>query len=457
MLVCRLQVFASPRLTGFSAAQVGDRLYIDGGFINISDRDFTNYTNQYLLSFDLANDTTRMPEMTKSVTKPLTVPSLINGALWADSTNGRLFAFGGMYPNMLPPDDPAVWSFDTWNSTWTKLASPGARILRPASAMSTSVEWQGKAYMLGGFVGSRTTRGWTGNDWILKDMLIYNMVENTWRNDSGPRTNPRFEGTLVYVPAGDSGLLVSFGGMYSDGGSLNYTDAPMSEVDIYDISGGRWYSAEADGDVPAARRRFCAGVASAPDGGSHNIYLFGGGPASGDDKGFGDVYILSLPSFRWIKWFDGGPPHNSLTCNVINNSQMLVIGGHFPEQTICDSPEAFGAHNLNLTANTEADKWIGYNASQTRYTVPKEISDVIGGGQQGSATLKSKKLDRNLQVLFSRPLVEKQRAPTRTPSPQAKKQEKPLSLVLGLSLGLGIPAFLAVVGAILFIRFRKSR
>lgn len=59
---------------------------------------------------------------------------------------------------------------------------------------------------------------------------------------------------------------------------------------------------------------------------------------------------------------------------------MLVIGGHFPDQNICDSPEAFGAHNLNLTAMVEADKWIGYNASQTKYTVPKEVSDVIGGG-----------------------------------------------------------------------------
>jgi len=55
--------------------------------------------------------------------------------------------------------------------------------------------------------------------------------------------------------------------------------------------------------------------------------------------GFDDVYILSIPSFSWIKIYPakGTPrkkeeefPHYDLTCNVVKNAQLLIIGGQFP-------------------------------------------------------------------------------------------------------------------------------
>lgn len=87
-------------------------------------------------------------------------------------------------------------------------------------------------------------------------------------------------------------------------------------------------------------------------------YLYGGlGFPPDDEAGFDDVYILSLPSFTWIKMYPGpdsnpafiGSPHHSLTCNVIDGAQMLIMGGSFPlNSTICDSEEVFGTHGLDM-------------------------------------------------------------------------------------------------------------
>jgi len=46
----------------------------------------------------------------------------------------------------------------------------------------------------------------------------------------------------------------------------------MSEIDIYDLAEGFWYTQKATGAVPETRRLFCAGVGAAVDGSSHNVY-----------------------------------------------------------------------------------------------------------------------------------------------------------------------------------------
>ena len=63
----------------------------------------------------------------------------------------------------------------------------------------------------------------------------------------------------------------------------------MTQVNIFDVdyavalssegrSGSGWYTQTITGeDVPAPRVDFCVVVASAPDGSSFNIYMYGGG------------------------------------------------------------------------------------------------------------------------------------------------------------------------------------
>jgi hypothetical protein len=91
-----------------------------------------------------------------------------------------------------------------------------------------------------------------------------------------------------------------------------------------------------------------------------------------------------MPAFEWIKWYPDEPgpgaPHGSLTCNIIKNSQMLVMGGNFTNTTDCDVPFIQGQHNLNLGQDdATASKWYAYLPNVTDYLVPPAILEVVGG------------------------------------------------------------------------------
>jgi hypothetical protein len=88
---------------------------------------------------------------------------------------------------------------------------------------------------------------------------------------------------------------------------------------------------------------------------------------------------------RWIKWYPTAPgtpyPHHSLSCNVVDGAQMLVMGGTFPNSTSCDVPSVFAFHNMDLGKdNPEGAKWALFSPNKTKYNVPSEIIAVVGGG-----------------------------------------------------------------------------
>jgi hypothetical protein len=105
---------------------------------------------------------------------------------------------------------------------------------------------------------------------------------------------------------------------------------------------------------------------------------------------FDEIYILSLPSFKWIKAYPSTGNtnqfgHGGCSANVINSDQMVVIGGWFPDSTAspCDTPEAQGQHNMILGNNTgkvENGIWDTYDPSRSRYDVPALVVSAVGGG-----------------------------------------------------------------------------
>lgn len=116
-------------------------------------------------------------------------------------------------------------------------------------------------------------------------------------------------------------------------------------------------------------------------------YLYGGyGVDQQNVTGFDDVYILTLPSFNWIKAFPTDNPtsefgHGGCSANVINRDQMLIIGGWFPETDQCDAPNAWGQHNANLGYNGQGNTlWDKYDPNISTYFVPTPVISVIGGG-----------------------------------------------------------------------------
>jgi hypothetical protein len=330
-------------------------------------------------------------------------------------------------------------------------------------------------YYYGGWLTQSSEPGYD-TPTAIDTLLTYDMVANRFRNQSGPDTTRRAEGALLYIPAGDGGMLIYMGGIQVQNGTR--TAQPMTEILVHDIANARWYKQKTSGaSVPKARRRFCAGVVWTADRSSYNIYLFGG--ASIDDGiGYGDVWILSLPSFTWIKYFptaddDAGElPHHSASCNIYGNSQMLIMGGHFPSSTECDVPSIYGQHGLDLScANPLGAKWAAFNATRTTYAVPTDITKVIGGDASGNATATQpeKGWDTgDLAVVFKRNYTPPPRQPTRhiptamptTPaiSAPAESSNSAHAAVLGSAIGVvGALILVTSIATCIVLRRRRRR
>lgn len=61
---------------------------------------------------------------------------------------------------------------------------------------------------------------------------------------------------------------------------------------------------------------------------------------------------------------------------------MLLIGGYWPDAsyTACDASMIWGSHNLNLGSDNDEQKpWYHYLPSLTKYSVPPNLTAVIGG------------------------------------------------------------------------------
>lgn len=240
----------------------------------------------------------------------------------------------------------------------------------------------------------------------------------------------------------------------------------MSTIFLYDIAEGKWYQQNATGQVPENRRKFCAGATWAQDQSSYNIYLYGGAGFAENATGFDDVYILTLPSFTWIKWYptEPGPgsPHNSLSCNVVDNAQMLIIGGTFPATDACDAPDVVGTHNLDLGKNNpEQVKWNLFNPNLTTYNVPSEIISVVGGSPVGGATVTAPTQgwgNRDLPVYFQQQATYAVRTPTRalptTGSTPNQSSRSNRGAIIGGAVG-GVVAFLLLAGLAIFLCIRR--
>ncbi|KAH7116928.1 cell wall anchored protein [Dendryphion nanum] len=463
------------RLFGHQTTVVDRKQYIDGGFTNWSplSAGSTNYTSTWLRAgnFDDLNEGFAQQ---KILAKNESTPSVHGGILWADSANKLIYQYGGEYGNQMP-EDFKLWYYDIVYNTWNISQAETGDIKRASWGAGAVAQDKARGYYYGGFLSGSSVPGYSARV-PLSTMIVYDMLANRFRNQTGPDQIPRAEGSMIYLPAGDSGLLVYFGGVEFPHGNSTARGVNMIDIFIYDIGNNLWYKQKASGEVPEQRRRFCAGATWTEDRSSYNIYLFGGA-SIGNGVGFGDVYVLSLPSFKWIKFWPNAEdsagetfPHHSLSCDVIDNTQMIIMGGHFTNSTTnCDVPVVYGQHGLDLgRRNSLGAKWATYNASITKYQVPTEIAKVVGGGPSGGATLLTPTNGwevRDLQTQFARAYTPTARDPTRhIPRETGKLPQPPASIdsnksaVIGGAVGgsLGGILIAAVVGIFLIRRRRKQ-
>ena len=124
------------------------------------------------------------------------------------------------------------------------------------------------------------------------------------------------------------------------------------------------------------------------------ITLYGG--TLGNGEYVDDVWVLSVPAFRWIaindtnnqeRLSDGSVAgRRGHTCAMWRDSQMIVLGGIYPRPaatiltsdrhvSVCDT-----VYSPLRLLDTSSYSWQSeYNPSGEPYSVPAVVSDIIGG------------------------------------------------------------------------------
>ncbi|KAL2181622.1 uncharacterized protein P884DRAFT_266054 [Thermothelomyces heterothallicus CBS 202.75] len=148
-----------------------------------------------------------------------------------------------------------------------------------------------------------------------------------------------------------------------------------------------------------------------------------------DRAGFNDVYTLSIPSFEWIKMYPtddkktGSYPNHSLTCNVVDNAQMIVLGGIFPTMDSCDNQGSVGG---GATKTAPAD---GFSNPDLRVLMTRK------------ASIATRTLTRAVS--------------SATGVPGANDDSLSASAIAGIAVG-GAVALLALLASLFFL-IRRSR
>lgn len=161
----------------------------------------------------------------------------------------------------------------------------------------------------------------------------------------------------------------------------------LARISVYDIESKTWYLVTASGDIPEARVGFCAVVSASPNHSTYQVTIFGGWNTN-TESGYDNIYVLTVPSFRWIKINgknDFETPNLNIgranhRCVIYNDAQMIVLGG----SVISNSSEAEidtscrqGYPPIRVL-DTGTYTWKQAFDPSIEYSVPDAVTNVIG-------------------------------------------------------------------------------
>ncbi|KAF2657772.1 hypothetical protein K491DRAFT_714235 [Lophiostoma macrostomum CBS 122681] len=295
------------------------------------------------------------------------------------------------------------------------------------------------------------------------NLLTFDTTTFKWKNETTSTTKWTEQGRLVYLP----GTLSSTGGVAIELGGQNHgSDSqmePLRQVLVYDSSKDSWYSQSttAEGDFPPSRVAFCAIAASAPDNSSHNIYIYGGeSPESTSQDAFDDMWVLSIPSFRWLSVNASSVPKKDLACTTVGERYMFTYGGMQGGWTKsgsdedCDNENNYGIRLFDLNNLEWVSHYEGPASDNGGYMVPTVVYKAVGGDQKGGATQTAPQTGFDtpaLTALFRSGTTSSTGSPT--PAPKSNHIGAIVGGVLGGLVGLAL-----ILGAVLwFLRRVKTR
>jgi hypothetical protein len=162
-----------------------------------------------------------MPQEYANLSKPASAPQVEGGILWADTVNKYFYLYGGEYYQS-SPQPFSMWQYDAINNNWTTLNPDTSQsgLNRASYGGGVVAEDIAKGFWYGGWLNNQSVPAFGSNPVALSNMLQYDMLKNTWTNNTGPDSVGRAEGIMTYIPASDGGMLVYFGGLKEGNGTM---------------------------------------------------------------------------------------------------------------------------------------------------------------------------------------------------------------------------------------------
>ncbi|KAF5593232.1 kelch repeat [Fusarium subglutinans] len=420
-----------------SVAVLDDYLYIDGGE---------------------TNDTVAFTESEKGLS-----PYLKQPALWVDEERSMIYSWGGQgsYKNTSAAGDHHLYAFeaDDGKGRWS-IHDPDDDTLFSSlyrSVRGAYTTFHGVGYYLGGYGERRTDERFTDGSYVerpLDGLLTYNMTTQKWTNESTKALDyATWTGRATCIPSiGSSGLLIFMGGAKVKTPSFRNESEPVSftNITIFDPSSKEWYYQQTSGVSPDPRVDFCS-VGVQGRNNTYDIYIYGGWNTWNDKTtAFGDVWVLSLPAFKWFKAEVDGPKRGMHGCALVGKRQMLSIGGNNwgkDEGWKDKDPWTQGIGILDLPSLTWSSE---YDAEAEDYESPKVVKDWYQSDDEVEWD------NREVAKLFASMSTT---TPKSTDGPKFDSSSKdssptPVGAIAGGVVG-GVAAIVALVGIWLCIRRRK--
>ncbi|KAF8534802.1 hypothetical protein BDD12DRAFT_983647, partial [Trichophaea hybrida] len=341
-------------------AVANHRLYLDSGQFHTKDKTTNGplgvYPEHWLVWLQLDAPLAWSNYQVYSHPKPSYIPLQIAGVSFSRGESDTKFLVFGGQPNA------SFWLYNTESTDWR---SQGLGVSNMSGGAATVDPNQGVGYYLGGQVDGKEM-----NELLSCDLSNWGVQKTTLPSNFGTHA------FLEYMPVGEKGILVLFGGQ-----SSTSTLSDMSQIYIYDIAGRSWGSQYAQGmnGTPISRYSGCSVMKMAPDNTSYNIYIQGG-LSNNDQSMLDDIWVLSIPSFTWINIATavGTPRQFGQTCYSFGR-HMFSTGG--------DSG-AFATPLFYIFDLVRLSWTNSYDPQSEPYTIPEEIYTIIGGSSSGKATKK---------------------------------------------------------------------
>ncbi|KAJ9498214.1 hypothetical protein H2202_006365 [Exophiala xenobiotica] len=492
------------------AGVVRDALYLDGGLLwwqtafadgttPVVSSDGNVAGDMFRLNFSQPFDTSktnisalfeRMPKAGGAGNN--IAPNYVDGTMFFN--NDELYLYGGLPPltdSSSPQSAETVLGYEAYQygpnrASWspgfyqgslpdgvTRYITNGAGVSAPSENLGFYFSGM-RAPDWGPIYYEDSSANQTANTLIQVDMSV--MRSEKWTNTTLPdNIAPRANAELVWLPVSDQGVLVAIGGvtapeeiwpagLNSSQTSTSQAQSPgfMESLPVYDIGSQTWYLQNTTGDAPGQLTEFCSVVAPANDSSSYNIYIYGGydGLNAGDEPS-DDVWILSIPSFTWIKAYSGNSAHgrSGHRCVTPYPDQMFIIGGIHQNQAECVEGgiiQIFNLNTLQFQDTYDPNTW-------SEYQIPSAVTKAIGGNPQGGATQTATWSDSALGGVFSRKYTQQITQYYPYPSDGSSSSSTSSSGKSGISKGaiIGISVAAVVIGLLLIVLllllFRRRR